>query len=216
MPARMSEELGKSISKTTFAFNVGDDAFIVIDFNNPDDTETDHLLDETKGARHTFVMTHGPVLPPDISSCRWFYHGGASEANTQARLHFRQAFAKRNAIVLCGHTHYTDFKDWWGDGGRITQMTMSSVWTAEEQKQYVVRSEGAANYGMLRKKMMEKPNGANLQDESALFDEYRPGLRQHLNSRSQGSYKLNVSKKHVSIDFYGGDSEEVSHRFIIR
>ena len=95
-------------------------------------------------------------------------------------------------------------------------MTMSSVWTTEEQKQYVVRSEGAANYGMLRKKMMEKPNGANLQDESALFDEYRPGLRQHLNSRSQGSYKLNVSKKHVSIDFYGGDSEEVSHRFIIR
>ena len=66
MPARMSEELGKSISKTTFAFNVGDDAFIVIDFNNPDDTETDRLLDETKGARHTFVMTHGPVLPPDI------------------------------------------------------------------------------------------------------------------------------------------------------
>ena len=186
------------------------------DIRGPDDAETDRLLDETKGARHTFVMTHGPVLPPDISSCRWFYHGGASEANTQARLHFRQAFAKRNAIVLCGHTHYTDFKDWWGDGGRITQMTMSSVWTAEEQKQYVVRSEGAANYGMLRKKMMEKPNGANLQDESALFDEYRPGLRQHLNSRSQGSYKLNVSKNHVSIDFYGGDSEEVSHRFIIR
>ena len=216
MPSRMSEELGKSISKTTFAFNVGDDAFIVIDFNNPDDEETDRLLDETKGARHTFVITHGPVLPPDISSCRWFFHGGASEANTQARLHFRQAFAKRNAIVLCGHTHYTDFKDWWGDGGRITQMTMSSVWTAEEQKQYVVRSEGAENYGMLRKKMMEKPDGASLKDESALFDEYRPGIRQHINSRSQGSYKLNVSKKHVSIDFYGGDSEEVSHRFVIR
>ena len=215
MPARMSEELGKSISKTTFDFNVGDDAFIVIDFNNPDDAETDRLLDETKGARHTFVMTHGPVLPPDISSCRWFFHGGASEANTQARRHFRQAFAKRNAIVLCGHTHYTDFKDWWGDGGRITQMTMSSVWTAEEQKEYTVRSEGAENYGMLRKKMMEKPD-SNLKDESALFDEYRPGIRQHINSRSQGSYKLNVGKKQVSIDFYGGDSEEVSHRFIIR
>ena len=216
MPARMSEELGKSISKTTFAFNVGDDAFIVIDFNNPDDEETDRLLDETKGARHTFVMTHGPVLPPDISSCRWFFHGGASEANTEARRHFRRAFAKRNAIVLCGHTHYTDFMDWWGDGGRITQMTMSSVWTAEEQKQYVVRNEGAENYGLMRKKMMEKPDGANLKDESALFEEYLPGTRQLINSRSQGSYKLNVGKKHVSIDFYGGDSEEVSHTFAVR
>lgn len=216
MPARMSEELGKQITKTTFGYNIGDDAFLVVDFNNPDDPEIDRILDDTKGARHTFVMTHGPVLPPDITSCRWFFHGGASEANTQARLHFRQAFAKRNAIVLCGHTHYTDFMDWEGDGGRITQMTMSSVWTSENQKQYTVRSEGAENYGMFRKKLMEKPEGANLKDESALFDEYRPGVRQHINSRSQGSYKLNVSKKRITIDFYAGDSQELSHQFIIR
>ena len=216
MPARMSEELGKQFTKTTFGFNIGNDAFLVIDFNNPDDNEIDRILDDTKGARHTFVMTHGPVLPPDITSCRWFFHGGASEANTQARLHFRQAFAKRNAIVLCGHTHYTDFMDWEGDGGRITQMTMSSVWTSENQKQYTVRSEGAENYGMFRKKLMEKPEGANLKDESALFDEYRPGVRQHINSRSQGSYKLNVSNKRITIDFYAGDSQELSHQFVIR
>jgi hypothetical protein len=216
MPARMSEELGKQITKTTFGFNIGNDAFLVIDFNNPDDNEIDRILDDTKGARHTFVMTHGPVLPPDITSCRWFFHGGASEANTQARLHFRQAFAKRNAIVLCGHTHYTDFMDWEGDGGRITQMTMSSVWTSENQKQYTVRSEGAENYGMFRKKLMEKPEGANLKDESALFDEYRPGVRQHINSRSQGSYKLNVSNKRITIDFYAGDSQELSHQFALR
>ena len=216
MPARMSEELGKQITKTTFGFNIGNDAFLVIDFNNPDDNEIDRILDDTQGARHTFVMTHGPVLPPDITSCRWFFHGGASEANTQARLHFRQAFAKRNAIVLCGHTHYTDFMDWEGDGGRITQMTMSSVWTSENQKQYTVRSEGAENYGMFRKKLMEKPEGANLKDESALFDEYRPGVRQHINSRSQGSYKLNVSNKRITIDFYAGDSQELSHQFALR
>lgn len=216
MPARMSEELGKQITKTTFGFNIGNDAFIVIDFNTPDDAEIDRLLNDTKGARHTFVMTHGPVFPYDASSCRWFLHGGASEKETQARLHFRQAFAQRNAIVLCGHTHCTDFMDWYGDGGRITQMTMSSVWTNEKQKEYTVRSEGADNYGLLRKKIMESPDGANLKDESALFDEYRPGIRQHSNSRSQGSYKLNVNGKHVTIDFYGGDSEEITHKFTIR
>ncbi|MBO7067146.1 MAG: metallophosphoesterase [Bacteroidaceae bacterium] len=216
MPARMSEELGKPITKTTFGFNIGDDAFIVVDFNNPDDEEIDRLLDDTKGARHTFVLTHGPVFPSDDRNCRWIFHGGASEQNTQARLHFRNAFARRNAIVLCGHTHCTDFMDWCGDGGRITQMTMSSVWTSEKQKQYTVRSEGAPDYGMLRKKIMESPDGANLKDESALFDEYRPGIRQHTNSRSQGSYKLNVNGKHVTIDFYGGDSTEISQQFIIR
>lgn len=216
MPARMSQELGKTVTKTTFGFNIGDDAYIFIDFNDPDDAEINRLLDETKGAHHTFIITHGPVFPSDDSSCRWFFHGGASEAETQARRHFRQAFAQRNAIVLCGHTHCTDFMDWYGDGGRITQMTMSSVWSSEKQKQYTVRSEGAADYGMMREKTRQSEENSNLKDETALFDEYRPGIRQHTNSRSQGSYRLNVSRKHVSIDFYAGDSQELSHKFVIR
>ena len=214
MPTRMSEELKKSVSKTTFGFNIGDDAYIAIDFNDPDDAEIERLLDDTKGARHTFIMTHGPVFPADISSCRWIFHGGASAAETEARRHFRQAFAKRNAIVLCGHIHTTDFMDWYGDGGRITQMTMSSVWTSEKQKKYEVRSEGAENYGMLRENRRQK--GEDLKDERALFDEYRPGIRQHTNSTSQGCYKLNVGRKHVTIDFYAGDSQELSHQFVIR
>ena len=216
MPARMSQELGKTISKTTFGFTIGDDAYIFVDFNNPDDVEIDRLLDETKGARHTFIVTHGPIVPSDNKSCRWILHGGASEAETEARHHFREAFAKRNAIVLCGHTHNTDFIDWYGDGGRITQMTMSSVWTTDKQKLYSVRSEGAENYGMLREKTRLGPNGGDIKDERPLFDEYRPGIRQHTNSTSQGSYKLNVSKKHVTIDFYAGDSQELSHQFVVR
>ena len=214
MPERMSQELGKTITKTTFGFNIGDDAYIFIDFNNPDDAEIDRLLDETKGARHTFIVTHGPVFPADNNSCRWIFHGGDSKAETEARRHFRQAFAKRNAIVLCGHIHTTEFMDWYGDGGRITQMTMSSVWTSEKQKTYTVRSEGADQYGMRREK--RRLEGEDLKDERALFDEYRPGIRQYTNSSAQGCYKLNVSKKHVTIDFYAGDSEEVSHQFVIR
>ena len=104
--------------------------------------------------------------------------------------------------------------DWYGDGGRITQMTMSSVWTSEKQKTYTVRSEGADQYGMRREKRRQE--GEDLKDERALFDEYRPGIRQYTNSSAQGCYKLNVSKKHVTIDFYAGDSEEVSHQFVIR
>ena len=35
MPERMSEELGKSITHTNFFFTIGDDAYIVLDFNDP-------------------------------------------------------------------------------------------------------------------------------------------------------------------------------------
>lgn len=215
MPARMSQELGKDIKKTTFSFYVGDDVYIVLDFNQPDDEEIERLLRDSEGARHTFVMSHGPLFPYDGGNCRWFFHGGESEADTIARRHFRQLFAQRHAICLCGHTHNTEFADWWGDGGRITQMTMNSVWSNEDLKQYHINAEGADQYGILRMKG-KMDNGSDVKDETALFDEYRNGLRQYTHSPAAGSYKLQVSKKSITIDFYAGDSEELTHQFKIR
>lgn len=215
MPQRMSQELSEEITKTTFGFNIGPDAFIFIDFNDPDDAETERLLKETKGARHTFVVTHGPVFPYDGSSCRWFYHGGESQAETDARRYFRREFARRDAICLCGHTHYTEFADWRGDGGRITQMTMSSVWGKEKESRYKPDAESPEIYGTLRLKKKNQ-DGSPIKDETALFDEYRPGLQSFIHSRTAGCYKLVVDGKKVWIDFYAGDSTFLTKRFEIR
>ena len=215
MPRRMSEELGQPVTKTTFAYWVGPDAYIVIDFNHPDDEEVDKLLQETRRARHTFIVVHGPVFPFDSPSCRWFYHGSAKPAHTQARLHFRREFAARNAIVLCGHVHRTELADWWGDGGRITQMTMNSVWSDPDKGRYDIIAEGADSYGKLRQGK-KHDNGNPVADESALFDEYRPGLRRYSVSPAAGCYKLSVDRRHVSIDFYAGDSTFCSQRFELR
>lgn len=215
MPQRMSEELGKKITKTDFAFNIGDDAYIVIDFNTPDDAEVERLWADSNGARHTFVLVHGPLLPYDEASARWFYHGGASEAETQKRRHFRELFAKRNTVCLCGHTHRTEFADWYGDGGRITQMTVNSVWASEGLGKYVVDSQGADQFGTLRKKM-KNDDGTPIKDESALFDEYRPGLKAYSHSPAAGSYKMTVTPKKITVDFYAGDSEALSQRFVLR
>ena len=216
MPQRMSEELGKPIKKTTFSFNIGKDAYIVIDFNHPDDEEVEKLLKETEGARHTFVIIHGPLFPYDSASCRWFYHGKNTPEHTAARRHFRELFAKRNVICLCGHVHTTELADWFGDGGRITQMTMNSVWSKDELGTYTVAYEGAAQYGERRKKIAHNDNGSETTDETPLFDEYRTGLKRYSFSFAAGSYKMHVSKKHISIDFYAGDSMDISHTFELR
>ncbi|MGM9736899.1 MAG: metallophosphoesterase family protein [Candidatus Cryptobacteroides sp.] len=216
MPARMSSELGKEISKTTFSFNIGDDAFIVIDFNRPDDAEVEKLLEETEGARNTFIVIHGPLLPFDGGSCRWFFHGAESQKHTDARRHFRELFARRNVICLCGHTHSTELADWYGDGGRITQMTMNSVWSKEEYGIYTVKAEGAGEYGKFRMAKKTMPDGSPVKDESALFEEYRPGLKRYVNSNSAGSYKMTVSGRRVIVDFYAGDSTRASERFVLR
>lgn len=215
VPIRMSQELGLPISKTTFSYTVGDDAYLVIDFNDPDDAEVEKMLASTKNCRHTFVVVHGPVFPFDGASCRWFWHGKDTPEHTEARLHFRRELARRNALVLCGHVHRTEFADWYGDGGRITQMTFNSVWSKPELDKHEIIAEGAASYGSMRKDM-KRDDGRPITDETPLFDEYRSGLKRYSVSRAAGSYKLNVSRKHVSVDFYAGDSTFRTATFQLR
>ncbi len=215
MPQRMSEELGQKIGKTDFAFSIGQDAYIVIDFNDPDDAEVERLLTDTEGARHTFIMVHGPLFPYDGSSCRWFYHGGDSDAETQKRRHFRQLFARRNAICLCGHTHRTELCDWYGDDGRITQMTFNSVWSHDDIGRYEIDAQGADMYGELRRKM-KNDDGTDIKDETALFDEYRQGIKTYTHSPAAGSYRMTVGRDTVEVEFYAGDSMEMSQKFVLR
>ena len=216
MPKRMSQELSKEILKTTFGFNVGDDAYLVLDFNRPDDAETEKLLSDSKGARHTFVISHGPLFPMDSDSCRWFYHGADKPEDTQARRHFRREFAKRNVICLCGHSHHTRLTEWKGDGGLITQLEMTSVWAGEATGIYKVHCDDPQKYGLNRMNKKTMPDGSPIKDESALFDEYRPGLTRYLDSIAAGSYKMRVSDKSVEVDFYPGDDTFCATTFKLR
>lgn len=216
MTQRMSQELGRKIEKTTFAFWVGKDAYIVIDFVRPDDEEVERLFKETEGARYTFVVIHCPVLPYDnVKYYNWIYHC-RKEPSQSKRLHFRELFAKRGVIVLCGHSHTTECAEWWGDGGRITQMTMSSVWSKDELGKYFVEAQGADEYGRLREASQRAKGIEVPAEETALFDEYRPGLKAYTMSHSCGYYKLHVSDYGVYVDFYAGDDATPSHTFILR
>ena len=216
MPKRMSQELSKEILKTTFGFNVGDDAYLVLDFNRPDDAETEKLLLDSKGARHTFVISHGPLFPMYSDSCRWFYHGADKPEDTQARRHFRSEFAKRKVICLCGHSHHTRLTEWKGDGGLITQLEMTSVWAGEANGIYKVHCDDPQKYGLNRMNKKTMPDGSPIKDESALFDEYRPGLTRYLDSIAAGSYKMRVSDKSVEVDFYPGDDTFCATTFKLR
>ena len=198
----MSGELGKTVTSSTFSFNIGPDSFIAINFTYPDDELIEKLLEETQGARYTFLLIHSPVFPyDDVKYWNWYLHG--RDKDTTARDHLLELFARRNVIVLCGHTHKTEFFDWTGRGGRITQMTMNSVWSSEGLGSFSILREGPQQYGTIR-------------PDTALFDEFRPGLQRYVLSKAAGSYKLNVSDEGVTVDFYAGDSAERSFQFVLR
>ena len=208
MTARMSKELGLDIQDTNFLFNAGPDAYIVINFGNTSPEKIQDLFDRSRGARHTFVVVHSPVFPYDSTSYYWWIlFGNRQDSRADERRWVRSLLASRNAIVLCGHTHKTELLDWEGDGGRITQMTMSSVWAKESQGTYTVKASGADGYGSLM-----EPTEAS----TALLNEYRPGIRRYSYANAAGSYKLFVGDKDVHVDFYAGNSPCLSERFKLR
>ncbi|MGM9740390.1 MAG: metallophosphoesterase family protein [Candidatus Cryptobacteroides sp.] len=201
MPGRMASELGVPVDSSDFSFRVGPDAFVVIDFNKPDDEKVANLIADASDARYLFVLIHCTVFPYDSTKYyKWYYHG--KDKNPAARDRMRRLLAGNNAIVLCGHTHTTEFLDWYGDGGRITQMTMNSVWRDDATGVYEIQSEGPDQYGRLAAK--------------PVFDEFSPGLKAYSRSLAAGSYKMNVSDNGVTVDFYPGDSTRAAHRFVLR
>jgi predicted phosphodiesterase len=215
MPARLSKELRKEITDTNFLFNMGDDAYIVLDFTHPDVAKIERLLREADGARHTFVVVHSPVFPYDSASYWWWILlGSRDDKRAEERRHVRRLLASRQAVVLCGHTHKTELLDWYGDGGRITQMTMSSVWAKESQGAWTEKVSSPDGYGsQMLKSHPELGEPGPVQD---LFDEYRPGVRRYSWADAAGSYKLLVGPDDIFVDFYAGSSTLLSHRFQLR
>ena len=75
--ATMGRELNQTVASTTFSFRQGPDAWVVADFNCPDPDLINRLVDTTEGARHLFLVTHGPLLFSDTGSFRWSLLGAA-------------------------------------------------------------------------------------------------------------------------------------------
>ena len=215
MPARLSKELGKPIQDTHFRFDVGDDAYIVLNFTQADVARIEQLLRGAEGARHTFVVVHSPVFPYDSASYWWWILlGSRDDKRAEERRYVRRLLASRQAVVLCGHTHKTELLDWYGDGGRITQMTMSSVWAKESQGAWTEKVSSPDGYGsQMLKSHPELGEPGPVQD---LFNEYRPGVRRYSWADAAGSYKLLVDPDDIFVDFYAGSSTLLSHRFQLR
>jgi len=206
MPARLSRELGRKVEGVNFMFAQGDDAWIVVDFNRLDAAKVDRLLDEAVSSRRLFFVSHGPVIPSDHAGARWMFCGGADAKTAELRRHFRRRLAERHAIVLAGHVHTQELAEWHGDGGRIMQVIVNSVWSRPELAVATVVSEGAENYGELEQRRLQKDTKSSAATNLELLEEYRPGLTRYFREQTAGSYVLSVSDDGVVLACYGGDS----------
>ncbi len=205
------------VKSTTFGFRHGPDLWVIIDFTSGAGTvdTVAKIFADNPDVRYTFVAVHGPVLPMDVWKLRWFYLG--AENVNDARRKMRKMLAKRNAIVLTAHVHALEYKDWYGDGGRITEMVLNSVPPASSDiskpNMPEVISETPDDYGAWLK-TLEKTD-ANVRFD-ALFDEYRPGLKARYAAIAVGHHVLRASDSGVILEFYSGAATEPTKTFKLR
>jgi len=223
---QLASFLPRGIRSTTFGFRCGPDLWIALDFNfgARDAGIVRRLLAENPAVRHVFVVTHGPVLPMHLWRCRWFYLGRVEDG--ALRREMRALLAGRQAIVLAGHVHALELKDWFGDGGRITEMVLNTCAGKSDGSYFPaepdVKSADPSDYGSWAYGPDARELGAharpakNAPDMAALFDEYRSGLRRHFSSRAVGHHVLRVSDEAVTLDYYGHDATRPTATFVLR
>ena len=230
-----SRELGREVDDLTFSFLNGPDLWIVADYNRPNFGLLEKLLSEHRDARHTVLCSHGSVLTDGNRDSRfWFFLGhpqynvatgrklSAEEARPEipawdaARRRIRRMLAERHAIVLSGHSHHLELRDWYGDGGRITELVMNSVTHTVKGGDFpgtpVVVGDKPCDFGHCR----VNPNSQGDASVDQLYAEYESGMRRYYTANASGHAELLFSDDGVSMNYYGLDSLTPCASFAIR
>ena len=229
-----TKELGVKVAGPTFAFWQGPDLWVVADFNRPDPDLVEKLLVKNRSSRYTFFCTHGAVLTGgNRDSRRWFFLGcpqynekGRRDRKDwfdiarpdvdEARRRIRRLLAQRNAIALTGHSHHLELRDWFGDGGRITEFVMNSVTKtvrgADVPDSPVVVGQRPEDFGRCRRPKEAKSNAI----VEALYAEYEPGIRRYYTANAAGHARLRISDKSVVAEFFPGAAVSPCATFSLR
>lgn len=211
MPGVISRELGVPVERTTFSFRQGPDAFIVVDFNVKETVEPGEdydrilrLLDESRDARYTFVVSHGPFICTD----RWSLLG-RQKADAR-RLELTRLLAARQAIVLAGHTHVMEYDACKFPEGRLTQAVVNSVWSANRPTTLELKHDKPDQFAASIRELPE--TSEKRADLLAFVEDREKALRRYWMSRAAGHAQLEVSDAGVWISYYVGTLSEPSCR----
>lgn len=108
---------------TNYAFTRHGDLFIFFDCMTPDVDFVKRSLEEHPAAKRVFFFSHYPLLPCALGNPGWLI----LFRSPQEQLRLQQLLAKRNAIVLCAHTHAPSYSEYAFSEGTIRQLAVFSM-----------------------------------------------------------------------------------------
>jgi len=116
-------QLGRAVTQASYAVRRSNDLFIFFDAIRPDLDWLEETL-RNSNARHTFFVTHKPVVPFDA---RANWHLFAEEGAAAQRERLLELLGRHRAIVLCGHLHAYSLLSRKTAGGGFVQLAANSV-----------------------------------------------------------------------------------------
>ena len=157
------------------------------------------LLEENPAQRYTFVVCHFPILPVSSANPRQIPFG--SKKDDAARKDLLKRLCQRQAIVLCGHIHSNTFVEYTCPEGRVSQLTVISLFskTAAKYHQEKLTLGNLAAYlsRPVLRELLKKDA-----DARAFINEYRGGIRRFGMLKGAGFNVVRVTPEGVFNDFH--------------
>lgn len=196
-----------------FQFRVGPDLWVFCDFETKNLQPVIDAIERDDGARHVFLVTHGPFTISEEQSFAWRLGGGRKCDALRPRLY--EALSRRRAVVLSGHTHLTTFCRHENAFGGFSEFTANSVWKKElvSLKTGEAFCETPSRFGATAAGLLEGEKLDRFKSELELF---RPGVKEYFNSNAAGHFRLDVSDEAVAMTFYQGADTAPARRFILK
>lgn len=194
----IAKELGRENFVGGYTVRQGKDLFIFFDnFYSAKDgiNFVKKALNDNQDARYVFFITHIPVLPCSVSVPDWLIKSSSVIA---------PMLAKRNAIVLCAHTHAPSFISCSSAEGVLSQMVVCSMgnqWDPDKAPSIINdKYENFIKASLVHKRA--KPNRADF------FKKYEKYTINEFNMYSghSGFVIIKVDDNAVTADIYTGNS----------
>lgn len=179
-------------------FRKGPDLFVCYDSNADEYAFVEEAFDANPDTRWVFVVGHIPTIAP--------VPGGIEIDNPDGGyfMEFKDRFLKllqsRNAILLCGDTHFTGFLDYVTEAGRFSQIMGVVVRCGKHR----VRASSADDFPCSRK-------------PSARQRHLKPGIIRYSLRRGSGCWRIAVDEARVTAEWYSLENPgAVAERVVVR
>ena len=198
----ISKELGSEVKGNgCYSFRHGPDLYLAVDgFISAKEIEAfvKKTLADNPDTRYVFFLTHLPLLPCSLRYPFWLlpYHRGVSKM-----------LAKRNTLIIAGHTHVASVAALRSGDRRLTQLVVSSIgknWTPD--RVIPPKYESWESFSQASRKLAKPKGRYNSQEKWKSLDKNDGRTFRQLFGNS-GFVILDIDDKRVEARYYTDASD---------